>query len=211
MGNELNITLTMDDLEQRVFMPIDLGNEEAPFMLNRTKEEKKADVSNVEEVLRRTDSQHLSLLKVIDGLESDVFSQMAQPIFKIKTNQSQGKDTIEIENSWYAFIAIRSTAIEFQEQPATAIFLSNCTDHVKSMMLKLKIVEAQNLSENMESYTATVSHEFKTPLSTSLMFIENLLTTFMHQKQRFLCQLIQRQLYFLVSLVNDLIDLKVIE
>ena len=79
------------------------------------------------------------------------------------------------------------------------------------MMLKLKIVEAQNLSENMESYTATISHEFKTPLSTSLMFIENLLTTFMHEKQRYLCQLIQRQLFFLLSLVNDLIDLKLIK
>ena len=79
------------------------------------------------------------------------------------------------------------------------------------MMLNSKIVQAQNLSENMESYTATVSHEFKRPFSTSRMLIEIWRTTFMHQKQRHFCQLIQRQLYFLFSLVNDLIDLKLSE
>ena len=84
----------MDDLEQRLFMPIDLGNEESPFMLSLSKEEKKADVTNMQEILRRSDSQLLSLLQVVDGLESGAFSQMAQPVFKIKTNQLQEKDII---------------------------------------------------------------------------------------------------------------------
>ena len=62
MGNELYNTLTLDDPELRLFMPVDLENEESPFMITYFKEEKKSDVSNVQEMLRRSDSKFLGLL-----------------------------------------------------------------------------------------------------------------------------------------------------
>ena len=63
---------------------------------------------------------------------------------------------------------------------------------VKSMMLQSSIIEQKNITENIESYTSTISHEFRTPLGTCLMIFESLLAMFLHQKQRSFCEIIVR-------------------
>ena len=45
------------------------------------------------------------------------------------------------------------------------------------MQLEAKVLAETNRAETLESYTSTISHEFRTPLSTSLMFLENMLNT----------------------------------
>ena len=63
----------------------------------------------------------------------------------------------------------------------------------------------------MESYTATISHEFRAPLSTSLMFIERVLQEMTDPEQIRLLRLVVAQLNLLLSLVHDVLDLKIIE
>ena len=43
------------------------------------------------------------------------------------------------------------------------------------MRLESQILEEKNHTESLESYTSTISHEFRTPIGTSLMFLESLL------------------------------------
>ena len=47
-------------------------------------------------------------------------------------------------------------------------------------LMKLNL-EEKNKSDNVESYTAMMSHEFRTPLSVTLMFLENIMNKIVDQ------------------------------
>ena len=57
----------------------------------------------------------------------------------------------------------------------------------------------------------TLSHEFRTPLSSSLMVLENILQFEMQAACRRLVLLLISQVNLLLCLVNDMLDLKMIE
>ena len=57
----------------------------------------------------------------------------------------------------------------------------------------------------------TLSHEFRTPLSSSLMILESMLEFSMQEACRRLILLLISQVNLLLCLVNDMLDLKLIE
>ena len=73
------------------------------------------------------------------------------------------------------FTLIRAKTIEYLQKPAVAIYFQNMTKHVQKLLLESQILDERNRVQSQESFTSTISHEFRTPLSTSLMFLENLL------------------------------------
>ena len=75
------------------------------------------------------------------------------------------------------FTRIRIESIEYQSQPATVVYFEEVTKHVKVLQLQSKIIQKQNENQNLESYTSMMSHEFRTPLSTAIVFINILLQT----------------------------------
>ena len=80
------------------------------------------------------------------------------------------------------------------------------------MHLESQIIKEKNRIESLETYTSTISHEFRTPLSTSLMFLESLLTMPGHNEGTFqMLSLIVSQLNLLLCLVNDVLDIKLIK
>ena len=56
-----------------------------------------------------------------------------------------------------------------------------------------------------------MSHEFRTPLSTSLMFLEGMIVNMKDPEQIRVITLITTQLNLLLCLVNDVLDIKLIE
>ena len=44
-------------------------------------------------------------------------------------------------------------------------------------LLELQIKKEKYRADSLHSYTSTMSHEFRTPLGTSLMFLEDLMKT----------------------------------
>ena len=62
----------------------------------------------------------------------------------------------------------------------------------------------------MESYTGMISHEFVTPLGTAITFIEIILSMITDEALIKLVLLIKTALNLLLSLVNNLLDLKLI-
>ena len=81
--------------------------------------------------------------------------------------------------------------------------------------LECQLLEEKNRNESLQSYTSTISHEFRTPIGTSLMFLEQMLqssaaNSFNKGTERTI-NLIISQLNFLLSLVNDVLAMKQIE
>ena len=80
------------------------------------------------------------------------------------------------------------------------------------LRLEGKIAKEKNKLKYLQSYTSTMSHEFRTPLGTSLMFIENLVKDEEFQPHVLsTLSLVTTQLTFLLSLVNDILDIKLVE
>ena len=64
----------------------------------------------------------------------------------------------------------------------------------------------------MESYSSMMSHEFRTPLATGLMFLTSILGMLADDHPaKELIFLVQGSLNLLLSLVNDILDLKLIK
>ena len=57
----------------------------------------------------------------------------------------------------------------------------------------------------------TLSHEFRTPLSSILMVLENVLQSALKDEARRFILLVISQVNLLLCLVNDMLDLKMIE
>ncbi len=55
-----------------------------------------------------------------------------------------------------------------------AIHFEEMTEHVKNMRLESQILEEKNKADSLESHTAMISHEFRTPLSTALLLLEGI-------------------------------------
>ena len=107
---------------------------------------------------------------------------------------------------------VRARRIDYLENPAIAIYLQNMTQQVEQLRLESKLLEQINRNESLQSYTSTISHEFRTPLSTVLMFLDQLNSQgkFDGATQKVI-NLIIAQLNFLLCLVNDILAIKQIE
>ena len=85
------------------------------------------------------------------------------------------------------------------------------TKHVQMTRLELQVIKQKNETQNLESYTGMMSHEFRTPLGTCLMFIGLLLQMQLGHEAGKLIELIKHSLNLLLHLVNDIVDLKLIK
>ena len=73
------------------------------------------------------------------------------------------------------------------------------------------MITEQNRVQTLESYTSTISHEFRTPLSTCLSFLDILVQMDLPPGTLQMLNMIIAQLNFLLCLVNDVLDMKLIE
>ena len=79
------------------------------------------------------------------------------------------------------------------------------------MRLERKVIQQKSEAQNLESYTAMISHEFRTPLATALMFIDIILGTLTDEFCIKYLDAIKSSLHMLLSLVSDMLDLKMIK
>ena len=110
------------------------------------------------------------------------------------------------------YTMIRAKKIRYLERPAVAIYFENMTQHVHQLRTESKLLEEKNKTQSLESYTSTISHEFRTPLGTSLMFLERLQADSSLSESSFhIINLIISHMNLLLSLVNDVLDIKMIK
>ena len=68
-----------------------------------------------------------------------------------------------------------------------------------------------NQARNLESQTSMVSHEFRTPIGTALMFIDLVIEIITQAEALRLLNIVKSSLNLLLSLVQDMLDLKMIK
>ena len=91
------------------------------------------------------------------------------------------------------------------------MYFEEVTKNVQMMRLESKVIQQRNIAQNLESYTSMMSHEFRTPLATSIMFIEMILGMQTNAAAIKMIKLVKVSLSLLLSLVNDMVDLKLIK
>ena len=104
-------------------------------------------------------------------------------IFKVtqrRAAQGQNLDDLEaserpqsLEKDSHKLIKVKR--VRYLGNPATAVYFQDMTAHMKQLELESEFLTKQNRVESLQSYTSTMSHEFRTPLSTCLMFLQGLL------------------------------------
>ena len=110
----------------------------------------------------------------------------------------------------YSSILVKPTT--YLQRNCFAVSFLNMTKHVESLKLESQVLEERNRTESLESFTSTISHEYRTPLGTSLMFLESVLESdSLSEEQRGLLNLVVCQLNLLLCLVNDMLDIKLIK
>ena len=97
-----------------------------------------------------------------------IISQSLNNVFHL----AFGLDTALLSNIVSRKAMIRTKKITYLESAAIAIYFQNMTQQVKQLRLESQILQEKNRTQQLESYTSTISHEFRTPLGTSLMFLE---------------------------------------
>ena len=86
------------------------------------------------------------------------------------------------------------------------------THHVESQKLSNEVQEHKTRHVNITNSHMFVSHEIRTPLSSCLMLLEGLLfCDQVSESARRIVLIIISQVNLLISLVNDMLDLKLIE
>lgn len=151
---------------------------------------------SLEQIIDKAESKEESFFGALNGSDLTIF----------KVIGSQDKRT---EGERYT--RIRVEKIEFQDESATAVYFEDVTQAVKMMHLESQLIQKKNEAINLESYTSMMSHEFRTPLATALMFIDLVLSLLTNAKAIKLIILVKNSLNLLLSLVNDIVDLKLIK
>ena len=73
------------------------------------------------------------------------------------------------------------------------------------------MLEQEQHNNMLQIRQMTLSHEFRTPLASILMVLENILTFTLKEEARRFILLVISQVNLLLCLVNDMLDLKMIE
>ena len=89
------------------------------------------------------------------------------------------------------FMSIKVRQQEYMAVPTIAVYMSDKTNEVKENLMRVKHREQQLRSKTSESYTATISHEMRTPLETILFFLAYVINTLKTLETRQKAQLAQ--------------------
>ena len=143
------------------------------------------------------------------SLDQIVAFQVDEPaqkscIYKVTTLAS-----LEEKSKTDKYIQIRVKSTEFLNEQSFAIYFYDISHHIESIKLE---TEMKTRKDEISTSQMIVSHEFRTPLSASLMFLESLLSrACLDASARQVCILIISQINLLLSLVNDMLDMRLIE
>ena len=64
-------------------------------------------------------------------------------------------------------------------EPALVFFIKDYTKKIKSKLLQMEMQEQVHIDRQVENFTATVSHEMRNPVATSLFFLAHVLKAMM--------------------------------
>ncbi len=78
------------------------------------------------------------------------------------------------------------------------------------MLLREKLLEKEKVNKSLNLSQMTLSHEFRAPLSSTLMLLESLLSSIKDEQLRQMIMTVISQINLLLYLVNDILDMKML-
>ena len=75
------------------------------------------------------------------------------------------------------FMQVRVKSIKFMEVDAIAIYFYDVTHHFESLKIESEVKEHKHRYAKIANSQSILSFDFRSPLSVSLMFLENLLAS----------------------------------
>ena len=106
----------------------------------------------------------------------------------------------------------------FHQREAVALFVRDFTEQVKNDQLRAQVQEEKQRVSQLENLSSVISHEMRTPLSTSLQFIDIMESMMQKMKSNKLVirilrftALIKYSLSMNLSFVSDLLDMRMIK
>ncbi len=96
------------------------------------------------------------------------------------------------------------------QKRATAIFLYDFTSTIETLLLREKLLEKEKQNKSLNLSQMTLSHEFRAPLSSTLMLLESLLASIDDEQLRQIIMTVISQINLLLYLVNDILDMKML-
>lgn len=109
------------------------------------------------------------------------------------------------------FSHIRVESIEFSEEPCIAIHFDDVTRHFEQLQVHNETIAQKSKKSELSSFQAGISQELKTPLSTCLMFIENLSIENLTEQGARIIKVITCQLNTLLCVISDNLDFQLIK
>ena len=97
------------------------------------------------------------------------------------------------------------------QQSAIAIFFYDFTNTVQTLLLREKLLEKEKQNKSLNMSQMMLSHEFRAPLSSSLMVLQTLLEMTKDEPRRKIILMVISQINLLLYLVNDILDLKMLD
>jgi len=144
-------------------------------------------------------------------------------VYKVQGQQADSsRITIDDESQMNAverlqnkFLAIEVRCQSYKCKAAIAIYINDVTKKINGKVKEMHHREKQQEATQTESFTATMSHEMRTPLGTVLFFIKLIQDLIVQiegstEAQNYL-KLIETQILFMQTFVNDLLDLRLIK
>ena len=126
--------------------------------------------------------------------------------------QREGGGGREASGKKQRFMQVTVKSIEFEEETAIAIYFYDFSTQIESMKLQGEIIEQKAKNQSLKESHVAVSHEFRTPLTSSLMLLEGLVGQYeFDEKTLNFLWLIISQINLLLCLVNDSLDIQLIE
>ena len=82
------------------------------------------------------------------------------------------------------YYQIRVKSIDFLQKSGIAVYFYDLTQHIKNLELSRQLLKQEKENKALTLSQLTLSHEFRTPLSSSLMFLESLLPSILIEGSR---------------------------
>ena len=153
------------------------------------------------------------------SIEQIVIAQRDEPeqnhcVYKFEAKSSESSRTGEQSESIapvHSYYQIRVKSVQFCQKPATAVYFYDLSSHVTSLQLSKKLLKQVKKNASLTLSQMTLSHEFRSPLTSILMLLQSMLQSIIDEQKRRTIILIISQINLLICLVNDILDMKMIE
>ena len=129
-------------------------------------------ISNSQKV-RTTQNRSARESQVIVDPEAESALSISKTL--LENINEEGKDQIYLNTNKNSYHMISSKRVEFDGRNAVAIHFQNVTQLVKTVQLESKILDQQIKVNALQNYASIMQHEFKTPIATSVSFLETIL------------------------------------